>query len=478
MKKIVIYVSCLLLVVSCSNYEEPLKNVIVEDQGNDIPTLRMARDGDKDVLGFGYDVSGAYLGSESVKEPVIDIYRFANDYPYYILYDGSGDQISSYTYGYNAEDYLFEMTNAVSANVKADFSPLGIKLFSGTFSNDNNFESVVSHSAQYMFASCDITQLLKRIYLSGMVDVNLLKGYLSPSFIQALNTKSADEIIQLFGTHVLTDFTIGGRCSFIFRSMANTSMTNVTKKDVVKAGANFSFLKIGINADASINQQTINNYKDNNQSKTLYVEYHGGIGTGITYNLETGYPTINPGAWAQTLNINNAVLTKIDWNKVIPIWEFALNPNQREALRVAAINHVKNNMIHSYELLPMIVYQYQNGTAFIFYGGDKNSPYFSPLSTNNNYYSTSTIAGYILRNQEEGTLPLYLFQNMVPYPQTQRFLYTTNRNIQTNYKYIGFLGYVYTEQKQGTLPGTTKTSAYQSYPLYFDGDPFYMYVPN
>jgi len=478
MKKIVIYVSCLLLVVSCSNYEEPLKNVIVEDQGNDIPTLRMAGDGDNDVLGFGYDVAGTYLDPISVKNAVIDISRLKNDYPDKVYYNASTSIYNRYTYGYSAEDYLSEKTKEVSTNAKVGFDTL----FSGTFSNNNNFNSKLSLSSLYLYASCDVVKNVKRIYT--IADINLLKNYLSPSFAQALNTKSADEIINMYGTHVLADFTIGGRYNFIFRSAANTSLTNTTKKDVVKAGANFTFLKIGVGGDTNVSQTTINQYQNDNKSKELFIKCYGGETTGISYsNLETGYPTINPSTWEASVNKNNAALTEINWDKTIPIWEFALNPTQREALRVAAINHVKNNMIHSYDLLPMIEWVTTGPTNFYFLAGGTDSPYFPNLvkqyPTSYFYNVSNNIAGYMLRNQEDGSKPLYLFISDITSSTVKRFLYTTNRNIQTNYLYLGFLGYVYTEQKPGTsYPFPNKFHPANAVSNQIGGETFYIYTPN
>jgi len=287
-----------------------------------------------------------------------------------------------------------------------------------------------------MFASCDVSISIKRLYLSTNTDVNLLKDYLSPSFAQDLNTKSAEEIIETYGTHVLTDFTIGGRYNFMFRSMVNTSMTNATKKEVVKAGANSAFMKIiGIVPDANVSQETINRYKDDNKSEGLNIVWYGGNGGFRSYNPETGYTTVDIMAWAKTVNKNNAALTEINWDKAIPIWEFALNPTQSEALKAAAIS------------------QYSLGAYY-------------PVS--------SHLAGYMLRYQEEGTKPLYVFQKKAPYNQSEKFLYTTDRNIQTDYLYLGFLGYVYTEQ----IPGTSQPIPMQNYPLNFEGESFYVYTPN
>jgi len=486
MKKIVIYVSCLLFALSCSNYEEQTETFNGEVK-NDIPSLRSAGDGGYDALGYGYDVSGAYLDSKSVKDTVIDINRLATDYPDRVDYNASTYGYYKYIYGYNAEDYLSELTKEVPDKFKADFALVkDLKLFSGTFLNDDNFKSVVSHSSLYMFASCEVVKNVKRIYINA--DVNLLKNYLTPSFVQALNTKSADEIIQMYGTHVLTDFTIGGRYNFMFRSMANTSMTNTAKREAVKEGANYSFMKMGILPDPAYvlggaTQEMINRYNNDNKYKGLYIVSYGGDGENSFYNLETeSPPTLNTLSWEQSVNKNNAALTEINWDKAIPIWEFASNPTQSEALKAAAINHVENNMIHCVELLPLIEWLNTAGISYYFFAGAADSPYFPNLMTqlylpnNGYYYFSNKIAGYMLRNQEEGSKPLYLFVNNAP-NSLRKFLYTTNRDIQTDYLYIGFLGYVYTEQK----PETSYPFPNEYHPndtRNIEGETFYIYTPN
>ena len=78
--------------------------------------------------------------------------------------------------------------------------------------------------------------------------------------------------------------------------------------------------KIGLSAD--VDKTVIENVSTSaeNINRTLHLEYKGGDGVGGTYNLETGYPTIDKYSWEKSVTAANAGLTKINWDKAYPIY--------------------------------------------------------------------------------------------------------------------------------------------------------------
>jgi hypothetical protein len=447
---------------------------------NSGPRLKSGGDGVWDVLGFGYDLAGTYLHPESVKNAVINVVRLATDYPDKVYYNASTYGYNSYTYGYNSEDYLTEKSKEVLVSAAVSYAPLvGKRLFSGSFSSSSTFSTKLQYNSAYMFANCDAVKNVKRIYLTA--DMSLLMNYLNPSFVQDLNTKSADEVVDIYGTSVLTDFTIGGRISFIYRSVDVNQMTSDVRKSTVKAGLNASLVILNISRDANVTQQTIDTYKGNNKTRTLYIEYFGGEGTGASYNLETGYPTVSISTWETSVNKYNAALTKVDWTKAIPIWEFTTDPVKKSLLKAAVVKHVDDSQIKLIGLTPIIGQIFQSGT--VNYYIPLASSAASTLKTLVNKTENSLISlpdnihGFLFTNQEANTQPLYLYIKNFTYKRgTQKFLYTNSNSISDpSYKYICLMGYVYYSQIEGflrpNLPGG------YNYSSYLEGQPYYVYVP-
>ena len=81
MKKISLILCFILGLYSCSEIEDLPDNTTVNEQTsvND-QTTRAAGDKKYDVLGYGYDVTGEYLHPMSVRNPVLDIAKYKEDF--------------------------------------------------------------------------------------------------------------------------------------------------------------------------------------------------------------------------------------------------------------------------------------------------------------------------------------------------------------------------------------------------------------
>ena len=83
------------------------------------------------------------------------------------------------------------------------------------------------------------------------------------------------------------------------------------------------------------------------------MEYKGGDGVGGTYNLETGYPTIDKYSWEKSVTAANAGLTKINWDKAYPIYEFISDPVKREQVKKAVIKYINDSQLSVLQLNPI-----------------------------------------------------------------------------------------------------------------------------
>lgn len=105
--------------------------------------------------------------------------------------------------------------------------------------------------------------------------MSVLSQYLSAEFKEDLNRLSSDRIIERYGTHVLTDFLIGGRYKLMFRSIVTNTRDASTKRNTVHSGFKASLGKIGFGYNLEHSETVDESLVKNNQSKELYVLFYG-----------------------------------------------------------------------------------------------------------------------------------------------------------------------------------------------------------
>lgn len=429
---------CALFVSSCSD-----ENATLLDSESS-PTLRASGDGLYDVLGQGYDITEEYLHPQSVKAPIIDITKYKKDFPNRVIPETAAWGGDKMYYGYSSTDYLYDITKESNASTKIENTA---KAFCGTFSNNSYFKSSYSYSSKYSFASVDAIRNKKRIYIND--EVSIYSKYLTPEFLEDLNRLSADRLVERYGTHVLSDITIGGRYKIMFKSVIENTNNSITKKNTVAAGLSFVLKKIGFsfNVDRSI---TINEtLAKENRNKELLVYFYGGTGTSINYDLETGSPTnIDLKNWESTINTNNNVLTNINWKETYPIYDFIVNPTKKAQVKAAVEKYIASKQLVAIEVKPLYRYWNSNYNDHYYTTNFDDKASYEKVG-----YSYDWIEGYLCKNQESGTVPLYRYWN----EKKKDHYYTTNPNDKASYEKAGYRydwieGYVYKSPAEGRTP--------------------------
>ena len=396
MKKLFYWILSSIVLFSCSETE--LLDNSIDDQ---LITNRASGDGLYDVLGYGYDITKEYLHPMSVCNPVLDIEKYKQDYGERLVTGTpsfGGDQMY---YGYSAFDYLKDMTKETKASLQVSDTAKQAA-YSGSIAGGTYFKSAYSYSSKYSFASIDAVRKLKYIRIND--EKSRLMNYLSSSFKEDLNRLPAEKLVKRYGTHVLTNFTIGGRYKLLFRSVITNTTENSVKRKTIASGLKALVGDIGIGVNFDRNVETSETLTRENKHRMLYVLFYGGTGTSLVYDLEKGLPTrIDIQHWESTVNLTNANLTDINWEETYPIYEFIQDPQKRAEVKNAVDQYIAGQQIKVLELRPMyrMHSKRQKNTFYVFTKSDAD--YISKKWGD----ESNGIDGYICVNPEPNTKPMY-----------------------------------------------------------------------
>lgn len=443
MNKIYWLFTLLSVLYSCSDVEEFSNNLSPQPLLK--PSTRFAGDQKYDVLGYGYDVTGEYLHPLSVRNPVLDIAKYEKDYFERLQNSTSTYGYDQMYYGYSASDYTKDITQETNVtgtmnygNEKVDTIPY----FSGNITSNNYLKTEYSYSDKYSFASVDAIRNRKHIWIND--EVGCLSNYLSESFKVDLERLSSDRIIERYGTHVLTDFIIGGRYKLMYRSVITHAKDATHKKRTVASGLKAALSGIGFSLNISRTVQTDETLVKDNQHKELYVLFYGGNGTSLKYDLEKGMPTgVDIQSWENSINLSNSCLNEIIWKETYPIYDFISDPAKKKDVKQAVLKYMKASQLNELKLKLLYSYDYEERKHLV--TTDSGIAERFPDWRFLNY------EGYILKEQIPGTIPLYEYKN----DRTLDFYETTISNyhiINPLYERTMILGYVYKNMTESTVP--------------------------
>ena len=339
---------CFAIFFSC-NDETFVENNSLQPTSS--PLTRLGGDCVYDVLGMSYDATESYLSDIAVRLPVIDLNNIETGR---IITSTASGSNGGYYYGANSEEYVKDIAKRTSVSSGTSSS----SLFGGTLSINTNLSSKYSYSSQYSFASHDEVFRIK--YLRLNANISLLKQNLVHTFLEDLNNYSPEQFIKSYGTHVLCDISIGGRLNILYRSIIYKESSTTMKTKIVKSGLNATIPKI-IKLNASTDSEVTVTESDTqkNENWSLFVQSFGGKAINSTYTANSSVPSIDLGAWQNSITLNNASLVNIGWDKAIPIYELIADPIKKELVKQAMTEYIEKKKL---KVLPIsIVHQSFNG---------------------------------------------------------------------------------------------------------------------
>lgn len=388
-------------------------------------------DGQWDLLGHGYDLIGEFAAPSSARLPVIDVARLNSEQLGRVQYSPSEMSYARFRAGENAEDYA----RSVSADLKVT---MGLKLFRGSISA--YFKDSTAYSSKYIYSTFDHQIQKKAMYFSA--DNELLRSYLTATFIMDLQTSTIPNLISRYGTHVLSNIVLGAKLQVAYQS--ETSELN--KISAAKAGLNLpaTAVFVGINTEITSNSTESN---ENFSQKLYYKIYGGNASIPLIKEVPLGQtlPKIDLSQWQASVTKENAQLIDIREDGLIPIYDLVADPVKRIAIMEYVNRHLIANQVKVSNLTNNLYRCFRS----------KHNDRL--LTTNPGEVSGIDgwqVEGYFgsiyKQSSKPGLVPLHRFL----LKSTNTHLFTANRNEVSSLhgNYEGIVGYMHSSQETGTIP--------------------------
>lgn len=423
---------------------------------------RTAGDGKYDVLGYGYDVTEEYMGESSTKSKVLDVAAFDRENPNRFENPFLGTIDQRIYAGEDASSFLNEVST--NSNFSGSVGSVGIEanssdFFSGTISGGFKSNTKYSYSSKYSFARAEVFKKQRKLYLN--TDLKTLRKYLSPTFLEDLNKYSADKIVEIYGTHVLTNVIIGGKYIAYYKSVITETTDRSEKTKVVSAGAKFNLSEIGLDANGTWSSTEITEVSRKNSNWKCFIKSIGGStsGTSMTLSPSQGPTfTINLGDWTKSIDDQHANLIDVDWNSTYPIYELISDPVKKQQIKDAVLRYIKSKKIEILALEPLYkIYNVKTTNNFNVMGEEQRK-YWLYVESGAKNRELECLLGYVLKNEADNTEPLHDIYNKIGrndfsvMGDQERDYWL---HIEKNHKdrvYERQTGFVYKEQVSNTIP--------------------------
>ena len=174
----------------------------------------------KEVVGKGYDITGGYTDTSSVKHSVLDLNKINNLQLLKVTKQRPFIQRSSIT-GESLKEFSSKLET--SLNVKVSFSGFG-----AAFSSDTKTTSSTEKSMSENRRFVKMISMLKNKEYDLLLDYknNLNTELLSPTFLNDLNSSDPTAIIENYGTHIILGAVYGASASYNMSYIK--SVSNIT----------------------------------------------------------------------------------------------------------------------------------------------------------------------------------------------------------------------------------------------------------
>jgi len=362
---------CLICLYSCVNKDDFMEN------NNAITSpvkTRAIGDAKYDALGCGYDCTSSYFeGSTGIRlVPVIDLDRFLSGNgidpeteQLVTMKPGAisegimhGDTKTEETWGKDVNEYVKNINGKASGKINI-IGADKISLFSGSLKANINDSS--RFSSMYSFYKLSAIKTTRELTLSSS-NPQELKYFLTERFCDDVKSLSGDELVEKYGTHILTNMKLGG-IAYVLYTAATTSEQDYTS---FKVSANAHFSIISTNASVNSQQSIFNETNDIKiQIRTMGGSEHISIDNAAQSGNDLLSIKSDYSKWLSSVDRSSEQLIGVtNEDEIHPLSEFIWNPNKKKEVEDAIIRYankyVIKNLHNNFINIPMRIINSEN----------------------------------------------------------------------------------------------------------------------
>ena len=307
MKKVLFALTLLFIATSCKKSEdfppqepapEPIAKItLLPAKLSSVPAVTQG-DINYNLLGYGYDVTGKYDDASSARIAVMDMISFARE-KHVEPSMSTSFSMNSWD-GENAEDLALGLSRGSKATE-------GRKFYGQSIQSAFPGEKPFAEKYIYGFYSDIIQYKQLRFYVEKSAS-----NYLTPQFKSDLQTMNAETLVKKYGTHVLSDISLGARLNIVYQG----ETTAKNRASVQKAGYDEALKSIFGRFSGRINDIDSNLLRPIKSPKVAFDIVGGDPSTIQIVETKKGQ-WVDLNAWNKSITIKNSVF--ISANNLIPL---------------------------------------------------------------------------------------------------------------------------------------------------------------
>lgn len=343
MKKTLYILSVIIFAfMSCSdNNDEPTKRPDPSEEinpyktGIDLSSSKFVKWDNKGIennyfmLGYGFDVTGKYAHPAWIRNKIIDVDKYAEDKDGLVTLFRTLSGSAEIMYAGTKQESLTRLASLAGfkENEIPKYKNLFKATFASTFDDDTSFPDLDYYYSGY---SSTHAVYLARFYYNERYALK----YLTDEFKLALQTKSAEDIIKEYGTHIMKEVSVGERIDYLYRCTSSDAKV-VNSWSGYNAYYYFQIPSSGLTVYKPDKEKPL---KEN-----IYIEVVDGTKPSPNaWMLDITNYKKDPIVFEGWKNISDANLTLVYFNDngLIPIYDLVTDPEKKEALKKAYVKYL------------------------------------------------------------------------------------------------------------------------------------------